>query len=206
MNLMDGREKPTDIEKLTQILAKVQNLYYKKEEQLEELQLELKELKDSINLLSTMITTRSFSSADEIFIQTVKNPEKFFTEKIPKDIVKDTNIKSKIYSSESDENSELLAVLNFKDLDELIVKIINPQKLLITETLEDFLTIFLKGALVKIKNQNPELDLKYIYYKNTEIIEFLIISHIANFEEYDLITNKITELLLKRYNSLSDEG
>ncbi|MHA1150529.1 MAG: hypothetical protein ACTSR8_20105 [Promethearchaeota archaeon] len=203
---MDGREKPTDIEKLTQILAKVQNLYYKKEEQLEELQLELKELKDSINLLSTMITTRSFSSADEIFIQTVKNPEKFFTEKIPKDIVKDTNIKSKIYSSESDENSELLAVLNFKDLDELIVKIINPQKLLITETLEDFLTIFLKGALVKIKNQNPELDLKYIYYKNTEIIEFLIISHIANFEEYDLITNKITELLLKRYNSLSDEG
>ena len=201
---MDGRENPTDIEKLTQILAKIQNLYYRKEEQLEELQIEIKELKDSINLLNSMITKQSFSSADELYFQAV-NPEKYFTEPISEDMVQDTNLKRKIYSSETEKESNLLAVLNLKDLNKVYVKINEPPLLKITEAMEDFLHIFLKGALIRIKEKNPELDLSYFYHKNTDIIESLEISNLKTIEEYDLITDKITELLLKRYNSLSDK-
>ncbi len=49
MKSMDLGDNETEIEKLSQILSKIQNLYNKKNEQLEELQNEITELKEKLH-------------------------------------------------------------------------------------------------------------------------------------------------------------
>ena len=60
---------------------------------------------------------------------------------------------------------------------------------------EDFVRVFLKGALVNIKEKNPNLSLSYNYYKNSDIIQSIKILGVSTIEEFDLITSKIQELL-----------
>jgi len=202
MKSMDREDKDREIETLSQMLSKVQNLYYKKKEQLEELQIEIGELKEVLNFLNSLISTKSFSSADEIYQQTLKiekKPidEKYFIEEIPKEKVKGTNIKRKIFTKDNDKEPDLLCVLNFYDLNSVEIKLIDPEKRAIKETSEDFIRIFLKGALIKIKESNTTMDLAYHHFKNTDLIEIIKISNLNSISEYDLITSKISELLAK---------
>ena len=46
---MDPKDSENEIEKLSQMLSKLQDIYYKKKEQLTELELEITELRDVIN-------------------------------------------------------------------------------------------------------------------------------------------------------------
>jgi len=202
MKSMDREDKDREIEKLSKILSKIQNLYYKKKEQLEELQIEIDELKEVLNFLNSLISTKSFSSADEIYQQTLKEEkkpidEKYFIEEIPKEKVKGTNIKRKIFSKDKDKDPDLLCVLNFYDLNSVEIKLVDPEKRAIKETSEDFIRIFLKGALIKIKESNATMDLAYQHFKNTDLIEIIKISNLNSISEYDLITSKISELLAK---------
>ncbi len=202
MKSMDREDKDREIEKLSKILSKIQNLYYKKKEQLEELQIEIDELKEVLNFLNSLISTKSFFSADEIYQQTLKEEkkpidEKYFIEEIPKEKVKGTNIKRKIFTKDKDKEPDLLCVLNFYDLNSVEIKLINPEKRSIKETSEDFIRIFLKGALIKIKESNSTMNLEYHHFKNTDLIEIIKISNLNSISEYDLITSKISELLAK---------
>ncbi|MFX1312178.1 MAG: hypothetical protein ACFFHD_06160 [Promethearchaeota archaeon] len=199
---MDREDKDREIEKLSHMLSKIQKLYYRKKEQLEELQIEISELKEILNYLNSLISTKSFSSADEIYQQSLKlekKPinEKYFIEEIPKEKVKGTNIKRKIFTKNNDKEPDLLCVLNFYDLNTVQIKFIDPEKRAIKETSEEFIRTFLKGALIKIKNSNSNMDLEYQYFKNTDLIEIIIISNLNSISEYDLITSKISELLTK---------
>ncbi len=106
--------------------------------------------------------------------------------------IKGSNIKRKIFSND---NQELLCVLNFYDLNNVEIKFINPEKKPIRETSEEFIGTFLKGALIKIKDQNPGMELKYSYVKDTDIIEKIGISNIRNVKDYDLITSQIKNLV-----------
>lgn len=200
MNPMDHREKETDIQKLSSMLSKIQDLYYKKKEQLEELQLEISELREIINYLNSFISNKSFYSADEIYTKTLKkrkdiSEEDYFIEEIPKEKVKGTNIKRKIFSKEGEKETSLLCILNFHDFNEVEIKFIEPETRLIKESSEDFIRIFLKGALIKIKESNPNLNVSYNYFKNSDMIESINISNLNSIKQYDLITSKIRELL-----------
>lgn len=194
---MKNSEKDSEIEKLTKILSTIQNLYYKKKEQIEEMQIEISELKNVLNYLNSMVSSKSFHSADEIYnkaldkISTVPMNE-LFKDEIQKDKLKGSSIKRKIFSKD---NQELLCVLKFIDFNLVIIKFTNPTQNSIRETSEDFINIFLRGALIKIKEKNPDLKLNYIYFKNTDIIENIEISNLKSINDYDLITSRIKQLL-----------
>jgi len=195
MNVMDDRKRETDIEQLTLILSRIQDLYYKKKDQLEDLKAELDEIKEILDALNGLISNQSFTSADELYIQSLEGHETLFDENIPKEKVKGTKIKRKIYSEGSQEQEELLAVLNFKDFNCIEIKFLAPEQRNIKETSENFISVFLKGALIQIKEKNPNLQREYQFYKDTDIIEKIIIRNIKSVEEYDLITSQIRRLL-----------
>ena len=197
---MQRKEKNNEVENLTRILSSIQNLYYKKKAQLEELQTEIAELKEILTYLNKHIATKSFHSAKEIYSkstieQSEPQGEEYFITDLPQDKVKGTKIKRKIFSKKGDKEGELLCVLNFIDLSNLEIKFIDPFRYNIRELSENYIKIFLKGALIKIKENNADLELKYEYYKNTEIIEKIDISNLKSIDDYDLITSKIRELL-----------
>lgn len=203
---MDHRKEETDIQKLSSMLSKIQDLYYKKKEQLEELQLEISELRDIINYLNSLISNKSFYSADEIYTQTLNkrkqlSEDDYFIEEIPGEKVKGTNIKRKIFSKEGEKETNLLCILNFYDFNEVEIKFIEPETRFIKESSEDFVRIFLKGALIKIKESNPNLSVSYNYYKNTDMIGSMNISNLNSIKEYDLITSKIRELMATEISS-----
>ncbi|MHA2290353.1 MAG: hypothetical protein ACXABG_16320, partial [Promethearchaeota archaeon] len=92
------------------------------------------------------------------------------------------------------EAENLLCVLNLYDFKKVEIKFIDPEKRGIQETSSNFINVFLKGALIKIKENNPNLSISY-RFKNVDKIEYIIISNLSSIEDYDLITEKIRELL-----------
>jgi len=203
MKSMDPKDDEKELEKLSNILSKIQDIYYKKKEQLEELKTEILELREVINYLNSLLTGKSFQSADEIYsnslIKTVDKPdeEQYFIEEVSKEKVKGTNIKRKIFSKSIDNDEELLAILNFYDFNRVEIKIIEPEKRAIKESSEDFVRIFIKGALVEIKEKNPNISREYGYYKNSGLIETITVSNLKSIKDYDIITSKMRELLAK---------
>ncbi|TFG30493.1 MAG: hypothetical protein EU532_00885 [Promethearchaeota archaeon] len=197
---MEGKEKEKEVQKLSKILSVIQNLYYKKKEQLDELQQEISELKEVLNHLNSIVSNKSFHSADEIYHKALNIAgkddipiENYFQEEIPTETSKGTKIKRKIFSKD---DQDLLCVLNFIDFNQIEIKFIDPESRNIREESEDFINIFLKGALIPIKENHPELKLNYIEFKNSDIIEKIQITNITSINDYDLITDKIRELLL----------
>ncbi|MFX1328369.1 MAG: hypothetical protein ACFE91_09590 [Promethearchaeota archaeon] len=200
---MDLKDNKNETEKLSNILSMIQNIYYKKKEQLEQLKSEIDELRQVLNSLNSILSGKSFHSADEIYSKKllekagISSEDQYFVEELPKEKVEGTNIKRKIFSKRNDKEDELLCVLNFYDFNKIEIKIINPEKMNIKETSEDFIKTFLKGALIKIKETNPNMNLKYAYFKNTDIIEHIAITNLKSITEYDVITSKMRELLAK---------
>jgi len=203
MNSMDNNDNENEIEKLSHTLSKIQNLYYKKKGQLEELKLEIEDLREVLNFLNSLISNKSFHSADELYSKSLINKneilseEEYFIEELPKEMAMGTNIKRKIFSKDKTNDAKLLCVLNFYDFNKVEIKLINPEERSLKETSEDFIRIFLKGALIQIKEKNHNLNLNYDYFKNTEVIERININHLKSINEYDLITSKMRELLAK---------
>ena len=197
---MDSNNKENETEKLTHILSVVQNLYYKKKEQLEDLELEISDLQSVLNQINSLISKQSFSSADELYskLQSLENKtvDDYFKEEISEESFKGTNIKRKIFSNQNQEEENLLCVLNLYDFKRVEIKFIDPEKRAIQETSEGFINVFLKGALIKIKENNPNLSISY-RFKNTDKIEYITISNLSSIEDYDLITEKIRELLAR---------
>ncbi|MHA1319743.1 MAG: hypothetical protein ACTSQ1_07990 [Promethearchaeota archaeon] len=197
---MDSNNKENETEKLTRILSVVQNLYYKKKEQLENLELEISDLQSVINQLKPIVSNKSFSSADELYSKNQSLEKKpiddYFKEEISEETFKGTNIKRKIFANQSQMEEDLLCVLNLYDLKRVEIKFIDPENRAIQETSERFINVFLKGALIKIKENNPNLSISY-RFKNTDKIEHITISNLSSIEDYDLITEKIRELLAR---------
>lgn len=187
---MNSADDEKETEKLTRILSALQNIYLKKQEQLEDLQSEIKELHEIINHMNSVISNQSFISADEIYSKLLS--EDYFKEGISEEKFKGTNIKRKIFSADE---KDLLCILNFLDFKKLEIKFIDPDIRSIRETSEAFINTFLKGALIKIKEQYPNLSVNYNFYKNTDKIEYIHISNLNSIKDYDLITEKIRELL-----------
>jgi len=209
MKSMDLKDTEKEIEKLSRILSNIQNIFYRKKEQLEDLKLEIDELRDIINHLNSLISGKSFRSADKIYSKALTEKadkhidEDYFVEEISKEKVEGTNIKRKIFSKSKGNGEELLCILNFYDFKRVEIKFIDPMKRSIKETSEDFIHIFLKGALILIKENNPNLSLDYTYFKKTEFIESMSIKGLNSIKEYDIITSKMRELLAKEINSNS---
>ena len=204
---MGIRDNETEIEKLSLMLSKIQNLHYKKKEQLEELQVEISELNEVLNFLNSLISNKSFQSADKLYTNSLQEAdtksieEQYFVEEVPKERVKGTNIKRKIFSKGEEKDSKLLCVLNFLDFNHVEIKLIEPQDRSIRESSENFITIFLRGALLKIKDDNPDLELNYDYFKNSKLIERINLTNLKSIQEFDLITSKMRELLAKEVGS-----
>ena len=197
---MNRKENGNEIEKLTQVASKIQNLYYKKLEQLDELKVEISELKQLLNSLNATISDKSFHSADEIYsnslkAQTTKSYKDYFVEEIPKEQVKGTIVKRKIFLKGEDDEEDLVCVLKFIDMERIEIKFVNPKLKSITETSEDFIKIFLKEALVKLKENHQKLDLSYEHLENSNVIKTIKIFNVNSIDAYDLITTKVRELL-----------
>ncbi len=156
MKSMVTKDSENEIEKLSQMLSKLQEIYYKKKEQLTELELEINELREVINFLGSLISGKSFQRADELYSKeilektNISDEDQYFVEEIPKKKVEGTNIKRKIFSKRNGKDDELLCILNCYDLNRVKIKIIDPIKRAIKETSEDFIHIFLKEGLIKI--------------------------------------------------------
>ena len=197
---MDSNNKENETEKLTRILSVVQNLYYKKKEQLEDIELEISDLQSVLNQINSLISNKSFSSADELYskLQSLeKEPvDDYFKEEISEETFKGTNIKRKIFANQNQKEENLLCVLNLYDFKRVEIKFIDPENRAIQETSERFINVFLKGALIRIKENNPNLSISY-RFKNTDKIEYITISNLSSIEDYDLITEKIRELLAR---------
>ena len=213
---MDSKDKESEIEKLTLLLSRIQDLYYKKQEQLEEIQAEISELKEALNLLNSLVSNKSFRSADEIYSASSKSPENlenveneleesYFKEGISKEKLKGTSLKRKIFSETKEEEAKLLCVLNFIDFNKLEIKFTDPEFMSIKETSEAFIDVFLKGALLKIKEKNPNLERSYKFYKNSDIIESIEISNLGSIEDYDQIYDQMHELLTGEKPHTSDK-
>ena len=196
---MDSKDAENETEKLTKVLSIVQNLYYKKKEQLEDLKLEISELHTVLDYLNSLISKQSFSSADEIYSKNINREEKSIDDYFKKDISQEdfdgTKIKRKIFSSQNENEEDLTCVLNLYDFKRVEIKFIDPVKRNIQETSENFINVFLKGALIKIKENNPNLSINYTFFKNSGKVEYIHISNLSSIEDYDLITDKIRELL-----------
>ena len=195
---MESNKKENETEKLTRILSIVQNLYYKKIDQMEDLKLEISEIQSVLSNINSLISNQSFSSADELYSKLLsqgnKSADEYFNEKISEEAFKWTNIKRKIFSNQNQEEENLLCVLNLYDFKKVEIKFIDPEKRGIQETSEKFINIFLKEALIKIKENNPNLSISY-QFRNVDKIEYINISNLSSIEDYDLITAKIRELL-----------
>ena len=195
---MESNNKENETEKLTRILSIIQNLYYKKKDQIEDLKLEISEIQAVLNDINSLVSTKSFSSADELYsksrTQEKKSLDEYFNEEISEETFKGTNIKRKIFSNQDQEEENLLCVLNLYDFKKVEIKFIDPEIRGIQETSGNFINIFLKGALIKIKENNPNLSISY-RFRNIDKIEYIIISNLSSIEDYDLITAKIRELL-----------
>ncbi|MFO8019973.1 MAG: hypothetical protein R6U96_15215 [Promethearchaeia archaeon] len=203
MNPSKKKENESEIVKLTNILSVLQDLYYKKKDQLEDLKDEIERIKEVIQDLKSVISPKSFVSADTMIKKEKEKPkqeenvDEYFKEGLQKEKAQGTNIKRKIFSSETKQDRKLLCILNFPNFSKVTVKILHPELTPIEESSEPFVKIFLKGALVKIKETNPELDIKYHYYKETDLIQRIEILNVKNVEEYDLITSQVQDLLLE---------
>jgi len=195
---MESNNKENETEKLTRILSILQNLYYKKKDQLDDLKLEISDIQSVLTNINSLISNQSFSSADELYSklhsQENKSVDEYFNEEISEETFKGTNIKRKIFSNQNQEEENLLCVLNLYDFKKVEIKFIDPENRGIQETSENFINIFLKGALIKIKENNPNLSISY-RFKNFDKIEYITISNLSSIEDYDLITAKIRELL-----------
>ncbi len=190
---MHSNEK--DTKSLTELLSKLQTLYHQKKEQLEVLHLEIEELRSILSSLNTLISTKSFLSADQLYSEKKKTSDDYFKEDIPNEEFKGTNIKRKIFSEDKNEEEHLICILNFYDYKKVSIKFIDPEIRAIGETNENFMNIFLKGALIKIKETTPNLNISYDFYKNTKYIEYIVINNLTSIKDYDLITEKIREVL-----------
>ncbi len=206
---MNSLQQGSELEKLTRILSTINDLYIKKKEQLEDLELEIEELRTVLNQLKMFISTKSFQSADEILTKniadlktTLLKEDEYFKDEISIEKVRDTELKRKIFSRKGEEceEGELLCILKFKDFNKVEIKFVNPSKTAIKETSLSFINKFLKGALIAIKKDNPDLDVKYDLMTNSDIIEYIHILNLKSIKEYDLITEKMQDLL-----STSDE-
>jgi len=199
MTPSENTDKETETEKLTQMLSMLQNLYYKKKDQLAELQTEISDIHSILNYLNSIITTKSFSTADKIYPDLAKTNnipvEDYFNEDISEEKFKGTNIKRKIFSDRKQKEEDLLCILNLYDFKKVEIKFMNPEIRAIKETSENFINLFLRGALIKIKENNPNLSVSYSFFKNTDKIEYIHISNLHSIKDYDLITEKIRELL-----------
>jgi len=195
---MESNKEENETEKLSRILSIVQNLYYKKKEQLDDLKSEISDLQNILTDINSLVSNQSFSSADELYSKSQTPEEKpideYFNEEISEETFKGTNIKRKIFSGQSQEEENLTCVLNLYDFKKVEIKFIDPEKRGIQETSVNFINIFLKGALIKIKENNPNLSISY-RFKKTDKIEYITISNLSSIEDYDLITAKIRELL-----------
>ena len=199
MKSMHSDDKEVTAEKLTQVLIKLQDLYHQKKEQLEVLHQEINELHSIISNLTAVISNQSFTSADLLYSKSIVKKEKtsddYFKENISEEEFKGTQIKRKIFSKENDDQEHLLCILNFNDFKELDIKFIEPEQRGIKETSEEFIDLFIKEALVRIKDSNPDLSITYDFLKNSNIIESIHITNLTKINDYDLITEKVQELL-----------
>jgi hypothetical protein len=198
---MHSNEK--DTKNLTELLSKLQTLYHQKKEQLEVLHQEIEELRSILASLNALISTKSFLSADQLYSEKKKTSEDYFKEDVSQEEFKGTNVKRKIFSEDKNEEEHLICVLNFYDYQKVNIKFIDPEIRAIDETNENFMNIFLRGALIKIKETNPDLNISYDFYKDTKLIEFININNLTSIKDYDLITEKIRELLTYQLDKLT---
>ena len=197
---MHSNEK--DTKNLTELLSKLQTLYHHKKEQLEVLHQEIEELRSILASLNAIISTKSFLSADQLYSEKKKTSEDYFKEDVSQEEFKGTNVKRKIFSEDKNEEEHLICILNFYDYKKVNIKFIDPEIRAIDETNENFMNIFLRGALIKIKETNPDLNISYDFYKDTKLIEFININNLTSIKDYDLITEKIRELLTYQLDKL----
>ena len=170
------------------------DLLYPIIEQLEDLKKPLaNRLSEEVKSLNDM---REEPDQEEDSIALINEPffvsEEYFSENRPKKLLRGTILKRKLFCKS---NSTLLSILYFYDFHTVEIKFVNPEATAIREKTENFIRVFLKGALVEIKENNPHLVLKYEFYKDSDIIETIKISNLNSLHEFDLITEKLRELL-----------
>ena len=90
-----------DTKNLSELLSKLQTLYHQKKEQLEVLHQEIEELRSILSSLNTLISTKSFLSADQLYSEEKKPPEDYFKEDVSQEEFKGTNVKRKIFSEDN---------------------------------------------------------------------------------------------------------
>ncbi len=102
-----------------------------------------------------------------------------------------SKIERKFYSKED----SLLCIVNFLDFNRVLINFVNPDKLKITPESERNMDTFISDTLEGLKKQNPNIDISYDYYEETEIIDSIEVSNVESIKTYNCITEKVMDLL-----------
>jgi hypothetical protein len=173
----------SEIKLLFQLREDLQALISKKRQIIADLELEITEIKSNCDLINSMISNASFTTAANLY-----DAESAATSK--DENYQNLNYTEKIFS----ENQDLLAVIQFED-QKITIRFPNPQKASITQ--ERYIEDFVKPCLVilkKIETQlNPQITKESI--ESIDYISTIILNNVSKFESFEFVVEKIKNLI-----------
>ncbi len=182
----DGKN---EIEKLVNIHRTLNKQYLDKKELIQKLTEEVNELKLVINQLNKVISGKSFTTASNLL-----SAEDLFKESIGNK-GRGTLIKRKLFSK----NNDLLCILKFFDFKKVEILFVEPEKIDVREKSEIFINDFIQQILIKIKENEPRLEMKIDKCKNLDSIQRIEINNVSKLEYFDLIEFGIRKVLNSKF-------
>ncbi len=182
----DGKN---EIEKLVNIHRTLNKQYLDKKELIKKLTEEVNELKLVINQLNKVISGKSFTTASNLL-----SAEDLFKESIGSK-GSGTLIKRKLFSK----NNDLLCILKFLDFKKVEILFVEPEKIDVREKSEIFINDFIQQILIKIKENEPRLEMKIDKCKNLDSIQRIEINNVSKLEYFDLIEFGIRKVLNSKF-------
>jgi len=188
-------EKKENLEKLLEIKQILDQVLATKEEQLENLQREIENLRSMDHKVSSLVAGASFTSAADLLGQTPPIDQKP-SEKVVKSVTTPKEESSAQWEKYvNDDSGELLAKLIFNSGTTTII-ISRPQVTKLQKTTPRFQEFFIEKILIHMKEESPALTLDFQEVKGG-FIKQISISYMGSEENFAKIERAIEHVLKK---------
>ena len=174
-----------EIKKLLGLRKSLSELVKSKQDQMEKLSEEIDMLSEKMNEISQMVSVRSFQSASSLLDDT----DSFLEKREDVTFENCSNVR-KIFSHDD----KTIATIRFENN---VVEIMFPFPGLTRITQEMYIEQFVKPVLLNIKKIETELKANMTQESkgNLEFVRSISLENIKNFESFDLIFEKIQEIV-----------
>lgn len=176
-----------EIKILLDLKEKLKRLIAQKQTLITEIELEMKSLQEEIIKLDAIISTQSFTTADNLL------DLKTFLDNNENTPIKDSGYTKKVFST----TNELFAVLKFENRS-VFIRFLKPLQANITQ--DRYIEHFVKPILIPLKTKETKMKppmITKIIAEKEEFIETIKIEEIQFLESFDLIEKGIHSILNK---------